>query len=460
MNISSKYFDYLVVFTAGIGMFLSTLDSGIINVALPTLSKSFNVDTSLITWSVTLYTLLLTGTIIIFGRLSDKYSRINIYSIGLIVFLIASILCGFSSNVIQLITFRGLQGIGAAMLQGTATAIITTSIPEDRQGSALGTLSILLGIGPVLGPSVGGSLLSLGSWRWIFWMNIPFIVVGLVGCLILKRNIKENRSTSIHLDLRGNILLFLSIFCLLISLTAWFHNSIKSLLVYGNLITFIILFSLFVVWELKNSHPIIDLRMFKNISFSSPIFAIFVFGGTTSLGFIVPPYILEKANHLGSWQMGLVNLASPLGLVIVSKLAGKLISRLGSTILMVIGLIIMTIAYTSLGGFQFILSPIALSLLLLLYGLGGGFFLPSNTSAIMGSVSQDMQGTVGAAQRMVQNIGIAIYTAITSLFINNFSSSNKLIAGASEAWLFAAASLFIALLPFLLKILRTKQRAE
>ena len=137
MNISSKYFDYLVVFTAGIGMFLSTLDSGIINVALPTLSKSFNVDTSLITWSVTLYTLLLTGTIIIFGRLSDKFSRINIYSIGLIVFLIASILCGFSSNIIQLITFRGLQGIGAAMLQGTATAIITTSIPEDRQGSAL-----------------------------------------------------------------------------------------------------------------------------------------------------------------------------------------------------------------------------------------------------------------------------------------------------------------------------------
>ena len=83
---SSKYFDHLVVFTAGIGMFLSTLDSGIINVALPTLSKYFNVDTSFITWSVTLYTLLLTGTIIIFGRLSDKYSRLNIYSLGLTIF--------------------------------------------------------------------------------------------------------------------------------------------------------------------------------------------------------------------------------------------------------------------------------------------------------------------------------------------------------------------------------------
>ena len=186
---SSKYFDHLVVLTAGIGMFLSTLDSGIINVALPILSKSFNVDASFISWSITLYTLLLTGTIIIFGRLSDKYNRLNIYSIGLTVFLISSILCGFSNNVVELITFRGLQGIGAAMLQGTATAIITTTIPEHRQGPALGTLSILLGIGPVLGPSIGGLLISIGNWRLIFWINIPFIFIGLIGCLLLKKYI-------------------------------------------------------------------------------------------------------------------------------------------------------------------------------------------------------------------------------------------------------------------------------
>lgn len=453
---SSKYFDHLVVFTAGIGMFLSTLDSGIINVALPTLSKSFNVDTSFITWSVTLYTLLLTGTIIIFGRLSDKYSRLNIYSLGLTIFLIASILCGFSNNVIQLIVFRGLQGIGAAMLQGTATAIITTTIPENRQGSALGTLSILLGIGPVLGPSIGGLLISVGNWRWIFWINIPFIFIGLIGCLFLKRYIKEQKSTSIHLDIRGNSLLFLSIFCLLISLTSWSYHSIFNISVYGNFLIFIVSFCLFIIWELKTNHPIIDLRLFKNVSFSSPIFAIFVFGGTTSLGFIIPPYILEKINHLSSWQIGLVNLTSPLGLVLTSKISGKLISRIGNIVLMTTGLIIMIVAYTSLGLLQYILNPVTISLLLLIYGIGGGFFLPSNTSAIMGTVSQDMQGTVGATQRMVQNIGIAFYTAVTSLFISNSSNSDKLIEGSSHAWLFASITLFLALLPFLLKILKTK----
>ncbi|MCI2954666.1 MFS transporter [Staphylococcus caprae] len=457
---SSKYFDHLVVFTAGIGMFLSTLDSGIINVALPTLSKSFNVDISFITWSVTLYTLLLTGTIIIFGRLSDKYSRLNIYIFGLTIFLIASILCGFSNDIIQLIVFRGLQGIGAAMLQGTATAIITTTIPENRQGPALGTLSILLGIGPVLGPSIGGLLISIGNWRWIFWINIPIIFLGLIGCLLLKKYITEQKSTSIHLDIRGNLLLFLSIFCLLISLTSWSYHSIFNISVYGNFLIFIVAFCLFMIWELKTNHPIIDLRLFKNMSFSSPIFAIFVFGGTTSLGFIIPPYILEKINHLSSWQIGLVNLTSPLGLVLISKITGKLISRIGNIILMTIGLIIMIVAYTNLGLLQYILNPITISLLLLLYGIGGGFFLPSNTSAIMKTVSQDMQGTVGATQRMVQNIGIAFYTAVTSLFISNSSNSGQLVEGASHAWLFASLTLFLALSPFLLKLLKRKSESK
>lgn len=457
---SSKYFDYLVVFTAGIGMFLSTLDSGIINVALPTLSKSFNVDTSVITWSVTLYTLLLTGTIIIFGRLSDKYSRLNIYSFGLATFLITSILCGFSNNIMQLIVFRGLQGIGAAMLQGTATAIITTIIPENRQGPALGTLSILLGIGPVLGPSIGGLLISIGNWRWIFWINIPFIFIGLIGCLFLKKYIKEQKSASIQLDIYGNLLLFLSIFCLLISLTSWSYHSIFDISVYGNFLIFIVIFCLFIIWELKTNHPIINLRLFKNKSFSSSIFAIFVFGGTTSLGFIIPPYVLETINHLSSWQIGLVNLTSPLGLVLTSKIAGKLISCISNIILMTIGLIIMIISYTSLGLLQYVLNPITISLLLLLYGIGGGFFLPSNTSAIMGTVSKDMQGTVGATQRMVQNIGIAFYTAIISLFISNQSQLDKLITGASHAWLFASLTLVLSLLPLLSKILHNKSELK
>lgn len=208
---------------------------------------------------------------------------------------------------------------------------------------------------------------------------------------------------------------------------------------------------------MKTRDPIIHLHLFKKLSFSAPIFAIFVFGGTTSLGFIIPPYFLEEVKQFSSWQVGLVNLACPLGLVIVSKIAGKLISSLGSIILMVIGLFLMIISYAILGALQENWGAIIITLLLLIYGIGGGFFLPSNTSSIMGAVSEHMQGTVGATQRMVQNIGIAVYTAITSLFINKSSSTEKLIIAARESWIFAAITLVLALLPLLFKLIQRKK---
>ena len=171
--------DFFVVVTAGIGLFLSTLDTGIINVALPTLSQTFHSTVSFIAWTVTSYTLSLIGTIIVFGRLGDRVGRLKIYTWGLVLFAVSSAWCGFSQSVVEIIAFRTVQGIGAAMLQATAIAIITLSLPSERSGAALGTLGILMGLGPVVGPSVGGFLLSFADWRWIFWMNIPIVIIGL-----------------------------------------------------------------------------------------------------------------------------------------------------------------------------------------------------------------------------------------------------------------------------------------
>lgn len=124
--------EYIIIITAGIGMFLASLDTGIINVALPTLTQTFNVSVSTITWSISLYTLALISFVVTFGKLSDKYGRISIYMAGLIVFSLSSILCGLSINAPMLISFRVLQGIGASMLQGTSAAIITTMIPQKN----------------------------------------------------------------------------------------------------------------------------------------------------------------------------------------------------------------------------------------------------------------------------------------------------------------------------------------
>jgi MFS family permease len=207
-----------------------------------------------------MYTLALVGTIIIFGRLGDKYGRLKIYTLGLIVFFMASILCGLSTSPEELITFRTLQGIGAAMLQGTAIAIITTAISKERQGSALGTLGVLLGLGPILGPSIGGLLITFGGWRWIFLINIPIALVGLLGCTILFGKVKETRN-DIQIDLLGNILLTFSFLALLRGLSMLSTFGILSFAVIGPTVLFAILFVLFIFWEIKAKEPIVDIKL-------------------------------------------------------------------------------------------------------------------------------------------------------------------------------------------------------
>ncbi|TCP29726.1 EmrB/QacA subfamily drug resistance transporter [Scopulibacillus darangshiensis] len=447
--------DYIVVYTAGVGMFLSTLDTGIINVALPTLVISFDSSLSVMTWTITLYTLALVGTIVIFGRLGDKYGRIKIYSLGLMVFMLASLLCGLSSTPGLLIACRGLQGIGAAMLQATAIAIITSTIPKDRQGSALGTLGLLLGLGPVLGPSIGGILISLGSWQWIFWINLPFAVIGLTGCIFLLKRSEDSRH-SIKLDLPGNLMLAFSILALLQGLSML---STSNLLTLGSVVFFILLFAGFILWELRASQPILDLKLFRSGVFTAPIIGIFVLGGATSLGFIVPPYFLEKLATLEPWQVGLVNLSAPAGLMLLSKVSGCMMKTIGVTRLMVIGLVIMSASYGVLSLMQAAWSPVLIAMILLVYGIGAGLFIPANTSAIMGSAGQTVQGTIGAVQRMVQNLGIAIFSAIAAAVIRAHShqGTTVLMDGFREAWAFAAISLAFSLFVFIFVYVRKRK---
>lgn len=450
--------DFFVVMTAGIGLFLSTLDTGIINVALPTLSQTFHSTVSFIAWTVTSYTLSLIGTIIVFGRLGDRVGRLKIYTWGLVLFAVSSAWCGFSQSVVEIIAFRTVQGIGAAMLQATAIAIITLSLPSERSGAALGTLGILMGLGPVVGPSVGGFLLSFADWRWIFWMNIPIVIIGLIGCRYLFSIISEQHS-SISIDAKGNLLLSVSVLALLWMLSTWTPAGLFHPLTIILLGVFLSLFVLFVVNELHTNQPIIDLHFFRHGAFSATVLATFVFGGASALGFIIPPYFLEQVSHLASWQVGLVNLSSPLGIVLLSRIAGRLMNRWGTHRLMVIGLITMFIAYFILGQMQTTWGPWELAILLFIYGAGGGLFLPPNIFAMMSSVGRDMQGTIGAVQRMVLNLGIVVDTAVTATLISTHSQTNTILLmnGFRRSWNYAAVTILISLVVFLTAALVRRQ---
>lgn len=438
--------DLFVVIIAGIGLLLSTLDTGIINIALPTLMHVFHSSLTTMSWTITLYTLALTGTIVLFSRLSDRYGHLTVYVLGLILFALSSMLCGISQSVPELIAYRMLQGIGAAMLQATSAALITTIIPENRRGPALGTLGILLGLGPVLGPSVGGTILSLVSWRFIFFINLPIVAVALFGCRRLKRIIQENHQ-HIHLNVPGNMLLSLSILSLLLSLSAMGEDNLIATLLF---LLYALLIGGFTLRELRISSPIVNLRLFRNSQFTLAMLAMFFFGGATSIGFIVPPYFLETVRHLSAWQSGLVNLSAPLGLMGFSRLSGKLLGQVGAKRLMGIGLFVMLIAYEVLSQMGVAWSPLLIASLLFVYGAGAGIFVPANLSAIMDAVGRETQGTIGVVQRMVQNLGIAIDTAIAASLIRMHAGvgSEGLMVGFRAAWGYAAGTLGITLILF------------
>ncbi|WP_242270505.1 MFS transporter [Bacillus cereus group sp. BfR-BA-01425] len=446
----SLFSEKLVILIAGIGMFLSTLDTGIINIALPYLEKEFHSTVTITAWSVTIYVMALSATILLFGKISDRVGRFRICLYGFFIFLISSILCGLAQEMWQLIVFRAIQGVGAAALQATSAALITTLVSPENRNHALGTLGVMIGLGPILGPTAGGLFISLGSWRWIFWINIPLCLIGLWACYKISRFIKEEKHPA-PIDVLGNIYFTLSALLFLFSLSHGANKVMGSIPTWGYIIASIILLVIFIFHESNTKHPIIDVHLFLKSTFIVPILATIGFGVASAIIFIVPPYFLQNFTSLTPLQTGFVLLSAPLGLVIFSRIAGKFMGRFGTTLFMRIGLGIMFIAFVGLSFIEAQWSPYLLASVLFLYGIGGGIFQPANIASIMASVSKEKQGSVGAVQRMLQNVAIAFGAAVAATFMStqSYLGTDGLIQAFRYSWYIAGGLLLFNILCFL-----------
>lgn len=427
----------------GVGMFLSTLDSGIINIAIPTLLKVFKTDISILIWSVSLYTLVLSATILLFGRLADRFGRLMLYEWGLSLFAISSLFCGFASNVWMLILFRALQGIGAAMMQATTLAILSTRLTGQAFAKAMGIFGLILGLGPLMGPVVGGVILSYFNWSWIFWINIPVCLLGLYGCKQLQPHSEILHTANInYLNL---LCLGISLFLLLLTLNVYSKNANAFHVVL--LITFMTLI-FYGVLEIKTKQPIIQFSLFKKLNFTAPMLGIIAFGGATAVTFMLPPLYFEKLRAYEAWQVGIISFAAPLGVVVSARYSTYLSTRIGRRNSMLIGLFIFSSVLLSLSQIQLDWSVILVFLLLLLYGIGGGIF---QTPCYMYLVSQfpvSEQAFISALTRMIQNLAIAIEATSAAALISFKSKSSNifLLNGIQHAWMMSSTIALVALM--------------
>jgi EmrB/QacA subfamily drug resistance transporter len=217
-NLKNKAnYRWYVLATVSVGTFMSTLDSSIVNVALPTISGSLHSQLSTLQWVVTSYLLTISSLLPVFGRTADLLGRKKIYSLGFLIFTLGSILCGLATNIWFLVGTRVLQAIGASMLMANSAAIITATFPSEERGKALGLTGTVVALGSLTGPALGGLLIGFLNWRAIFYINLP---IGIIGFLAARwiLPVDEIRKGQESFDFTGALAFTAGMVCLLLGI--------------------------------------------------------------------------------------------------------------------------------------------------------------------------------------------------------------------------------------------------
>ncbi|NNG19799.1 DHA2 family efflux MFS transporter permease subunit [Naumannella sp. ID2617S] len=312
------------------GFFMILVDSTIVSIATPALMTGLSADIGKVVWVTSAYLLAYAVPLLITGRLGDRFGPKRLYLVGLVVFTVASGLCGFAPTVEVLIAARILQGLGAAMLTPQTMAVITRLFPPHRRGAAMGIWGATAGVATLVGPLLGGVLIDTLGWRWIFFVNLP---VGLVGFLMVVRNVPSLEKHPHRFDLLGVALSAIGMFCLVFGIEEGSNYDwgtiVGPISVWGLIIAGAVVMVLFVVWQAKQrSEPLVPLSLFADRNFAAANVGIASMGAMiTSMVF---PQMLYTQSMRGLSPTQAALLTLPLALISggLAPLAGRMIDRM------------------------------------------------------------------------------------------------------------------------------------
>jgi len=401
-----------------LGVFMFTLDASIVNVALPTLVGVFRTTFSTVQWIVLAYLLIATALVMVAARIGDIYGKKQAYLAGLAIFTLGSLLCGLSPSIGWLIAFRALQGLGAVFVSALGAAIVGEMFETRERGRALGMIGSAVLLGVALGPSVGGFIIELAGWRWMFLVNIP---VGIVAMSVVYRFVPlvPGRPASGALDWPGTLLACMMLSALALGLTWGQRDGFGTPLVVALLLIAIVGFAAFLRVESRAANPILDLRVFRNKPFATGLlmgYLVFlVLGGT---GFL-QPFFLEVIAHYPTAKVGLLLAVAPIVGGVTAPMGGALADRIGARWVALTGLLLVVAGcvlflsideHVSVWGFALRVAP---------FGLGMGLFNAANNSSVLNAVPRDQLGIASALLSLMrtlgQTTGVPVIASIFSL---------------------------------------------
>ncbi len=408
---SRKWMCFLCV---AIGTFVAYLDSSIVNITLPTLARYFEADLTIIEWIVTSYLLMITGLVVIFGRVADIYGRKKLYIFGFVVFTVGSALCGAAPSVWLLVTFRCMQGIGAASLLANGAAIVTETFPPSERGRALGMIGSVLALSAVIGPLLGGVLADNVGWRSIFYVNIP---IGIGGVALAVKVLPKSgaRGTGERFDFGGAITLLAALSCFLFLVNTLSKPDWRTSIFVSLSIGIVVLAFVFFTIEARLEQPLLDLSLFRQRAFSAAAASSYLsFWALASVSFLLPFY-LDRGLGLSRTKSGYVMAPIPIVLGVFAPLGGYLSDRLGARAISTSGALINCIGLVCLSTLGTETTPLGVVLRLVPFGIGMGLFQPPNNSAIMGAVPATRLGIASGMISAIKNLGSMSGVAVTSL---------------------------------------------
>jgi DHA2 family multidrug resistance protein-like MFS transporter len=397
--------------TLAIAVTMAVLDVAIANIALPTIARDMNVDPATSIWVVNAYQLAVTVSLLPLASLGDIYGYRRVYTVGLVVFTIASFICAVSATLPMLVVARMVQGFGAAGIMSVNTALIRFVFPRSQLGRGVGFIALVVATSSASGPTAAAAILSFASWHWLFAINVP---LGMLAIWLALRSLPATPSSGHRFDAASAVLNAVT-FGLLVIAVDGIGQGESQIQIGAEFAVAIVAGIVFIRRQFKLAAPMLPVDLLRK-----PIFALSV--GTSictyaaqSLAFVALPFYFQYVGGQSQIETGLMMTAWPLIVVVVAPIAGRLSDRFPPTILGGLGLIVMTAGLLTV-----LYAPANASLpdiawRMALTGLGFGFFQSPNNRLMIGSATRERSGAASGMLATSRLLGQTVGSALVAL---------------------------------------------